>query len=88
VTESPYRCCLQAALRNYARFGQFVLDGGRIAGRPTVPEGWFEEWWVLGEGTFAAMNSAWPEAAGAQRSQARKGFLQLITDALDVGSRH
>jgi CubicO group peptidase (beta-lactamase class C family) len=35
-------CCLQAALRDYARFGQFVLDGGRIDGRSVVPDGWFE----------------------------------------------
>ena len=36
-------CCLQAALRDYARFGQFVLDGGRIDGRAVVPDGWFDE---------------------------------------------
>jgi len=36
-------CCLQAGLRDFARFGQFVLDGGRIDGRSIVPEGWFEE---------------------------------------------
>jgi CubicO group peptidase (beta-lactamase class C family) len=35
-------CCLQAALRDYARFGQFVLDGGRVDGRSIVPDGWFE----------------------------------------------
>lgn len=35
-------CCLQATLRDYARFGQFVLDGGRIDGEPVVPEEWFE----------------------------------------------
>ncbi|MCP3980959.1 MAG: serine hydrolase [bacterium] len=34
-------CCLQASLRDYARFGQFVLDGGRIDGRSIVPDGWF-----------------------------------------------
>ena len=35
-------CCLQAALRDYARYGQFVLDGGRVQGRSIVPDGWFE----------------------------------------------
>jgi len=35
-------CCLQASLRDFARFGQFVLDDGRIDGRRVVPEGWFE----------------------------------------------
>ena len=36
-------CCFQASLRDYARFGQFVLDGGRVDGRSVVPDGWFEE---------------------------------------------
>jgi CubicO group peptidase (beta-lactamase class C family) len=36
-------CCFQAAPRDYARFGQFVLDGGRIDGRSIVPDGWFED---------------------------------------------
>lgn len=36
-------CCLQATLRDYARFGQFVLDEGHINGESVVPEGWFEE---------------------------------------------
>jgi CubicO group peptidase (beta-lactamase class C family) len=36
-------CCLQAGLRDYARFGQLVLDDGRIDGRSIVPEGWFED---------------------------------------------
>jgi CubicO group peptidase (beta-lactamase class C family) len=35
-------CCLQAGLRDYARFGQFVMDGGRIDGRSITPDGWFE----------------------------------------------
>ena len=34
-------CCLQATLRDYARFGQFVLDSGLINGESIVPEGWF-----------------------------------------------
>ena len=36
-------CCLQAGLRDFARFGQLVLDDGRIDGRSIVPEGWFGE---------------------------------------------
>jgi CubicO group peptidase (beta-lactamase class C family) len=35
-------CCLQVALRDYARFGQFILDGARIDGRSIVPDGWLE----------------------------------------------
>lgn len=35
-------CCLQATLRDYARFAQFILDGARIDGEPIVPEGWLD----------------------------------------------
>jgi CubicO group peptidase (beta-lactamase class C family) len=35
-------CCLQMRLRDYARFGQFVLGGGQAGGRQVVPTGWFE----------------------------------------------
>ena len=35
-------CCIQASTRDYARLGQFVLDGARIDGRPIVADGWLE----------------------------------------------
>ena len=35
-------CCLQMKLRDFARFGQFVLEGGRIDGESIVPEDWFQ----------------------------------------------
>lgn len=35
-------CCLQMKLRDFARFGQFVLEGGRINGESIVPDDWFE----------------------------------------------
>ncbi|HEV8150222.1 MAG TPA: serine hydrolase, partial [Gemmatimonadales bacterium] len=35
-------CCLQASLRDFGRFGQLVLEGGKIDGRAIVPDGWFE----------------------------------------------
>jgi CubicO group peptidase (beta-lactamase class C family) len=35
-------CCISAALRDFARFGMFVLDHGKINGQDVVPEGWFE----------------------------------------------
>jgi CubicO group peptidase (beta-lactamase class C family) len=35
-------CCIQARTRDYARFGQFMLDGGRVEGRPILPEGWLQ----------------------------------------------
>lgn len=36
-------CCLQAATRDFARFGQLVLNGAQINGQPTLPEGWLQE---------------------------------------------
>lgn len=35
-------CCLQMTLRDFARFGQFVLEEGRINGKSIVPNGWFK----------------------------------------------
>jgi CubicO group peptidase (beta-lactamase class C family) len=36
-------CCLQAAARDYARFGLFILGGARADGHGTVPDGWLAE---------------------------------------------
>jgi CubicO group peptidase (beta-lactamase class C family) len=36
-------CCLAMTLRDCGRFGQFVLDGARIDGRPVVPDTWLTE---------------------------------------------
>lgn len=33
-------CCISASLRDYARFGRLIADGGRIAGRSILPEAW------------------------------------------------
>lgn len=35
-------CCLQMPLRDFARFGQFVLEDGIINGESVVPDGWFK----------------------------------------------
>ena len=61
-------CCLSITLADYARMGQFVLEGGKGA----VPEGWFAEatdsavdfgdtgfgygyqWWTYPQGTYGA----------------------------------
>ena len=34
-------CCMQMRLRDYGRFGLFVLGGGRANGQQVVPEGWY-----------------------------------------------
>ena len=38
-------CCIQAATRDFARFGQFILDGARAGagGQSIVPDGWLGE---------------------------------------------
>jgi CubicO group peptidase (beta-lactamase class C family) len=36
-------CCIQAAVRDYARIGQFILEGARVNGQPIVPDGWLQE---------------------------------------------
>ncbi|MEM0929731.1 MAG: serine hydrolase [Pseudomonadota bacterium] len=36
-------CCIQATTRDFARFGQFILDGGVINGEPILPDGWLDD---------------------------------------------
>ena len=36
-------CCIQAATRDFARFGLFILNGARVDGQSIVPEGWLEQ---------------------------------------------
>ena len=36
-------CCIQAATRDHARYGLFVLGGGMAGGQRVVPKGWFEQ---------------------------------------------
>jgi CubicO group peptidase (beta-lactamase class C family) len=33
-------CCIQALTRDFARFGQFMLDGAMAGGKAVLPEGW------------------------------------------------
>ncbi|MRD47972.1 serine hydrolase [Caenimonas koreensis DSM 17982] len=36
-------CCLQAAARDYARMGLFVLGGAKVNGQAIVPDGWLAD---------------------------------------------
>jgi len=36
-------CCIQAATRDFARFGLFVLANGNVGGKQVVPEDWFSQ---------------------------------------------
>ena len=33
-------CCIQASTRDFARFGQFMLEGAQIDGKPVLPQDW------------------------------------------------
>jgi CubicO group peptidase (beta-lactamase class C family) len=33
-------CCVSARLRDYARFGKFIADGGMIGGKSILPDDW------------------------------------------------
>lgn len=33
-------CCISITLRDYARLGQFMLDGGKVGGKDVLPDGW------------------------------------------------
>ena len=35
-------CCIQAATRDMARFGQFIMDGAVIGGEAVLADGWLE----------------------------------------------
>jgi CubicO group peptidase (beta-lactamase class C family) len=72
-------CCLQAGLRDYARFGQFILEDARIDGESILPEGWLAEATSMQADTGAPGGYGyqwWPLGDGA--FQARGIFGQLI----------
>jgi len=33
-------CCISMTLRDFARFGLFFMNGGRVGGEDVLPEGW------------------------------------------------
>ncbi len=36
-------CCIQAATRDFARFGHFILNGARVDGHSILPDGWLAD---------------------------------------------
>ncbi|MBL4832736.1 MAG: serine hydrolase [Pseudomonas sp.] len=36
-------CCIQAATRDYARFGLFIMGGGMAGGEQVLPDGWITQ---------------------------------------------
>jgi CubicO group peptidase (beta-lactamase class C family) len=51
-------CCLSMTLGDYARFGQFMLDGGIARGRQVLPTGW------IAQATSPQINGAPPPGYG------------------------
>lgn len=50
---------MNAVLRDYGRFGQMMLEGGRANGRQVVPEAWVSQSTVPGDGTEPASKDDW-----------------------------
>ena len=64
-------CCISMTLRDYARVGQFILDGGKAQGRQVVPSWWVAQattkeidngaggygyfWWIRENGSYEAV---------------------------------
>jgi CubicO group peptidase (beta-lactamase class C family) len=64
-------CCISMTLRDYARVGQFILDGGKAQGRQVVPSWWVAQattkeidngaagygyfWWMRENGSYEAV---------------------------------
>jgi CubicO group peptidase (beta-lactamase class C family) len=64
-------CCISMTLRDYARVGQFILDGGKAQGRQVVPAWWTAQattkqidngaggygyfWWIRDNGSYEAV---------------------------------
>jgi CubicO group peptidase (beta-lactamase class C family) len=62
-------CCVSAALRDYGRVGQFLLDGGRARGKQVLPPWWIEEATSkqadIGEPGFGYGYQWWTESNGS-----------------------
>ncbi|MNQ52511.1 6-aminohexanoate-dimer hydrolase [compost metagenome] len=64
-------CCISATLRDFARIGAFVMDGGKVGDERVVPDGWVEQatqkqvdngyngygyfWWMRPDGGYDAL---------------------------------
>ena len=38
--QEPGGCCISVSLHDYARFGEFIMGGGRVNGKDVLPRGW------------------------------------------------
>ena len=63
-------------LRDYGRFGQFILDGARVNGQPIVPDNW------LAEATRTQVSTG----AARARATAISGGRATMARSRDAGS--
>jgi CubicO group peptidase (beta-lactamase class C family) len=59
-------CCISMTLRDYARFGQFILDGGQAGGVSVLPPGWVAD--------ASARHVKFDELPGAPPGAADQGY--------------
>jgi CubicO group peptidase (beta-lactamase class C family) len=54
-------CCLSITLRDYARYGMFVAEGGRAGGADILPMDWLQDAWTpqLSEPSEYILGSGW-----------------------------
>lgn len=85
-------CCLSMTLRDYGRFGQFMLDDGLAGETRVLPEGWVKEaasdvtghrygyqWWLIDQDVYAA-NGIFGQLVAIDR---RTGSVAVILSAWD-----
>ncbi|MGM8932901.1 serine hydrolase domain-containing protein [Salinicola halophyticus] len=83
-----------ATLRDYARFGQFMLEGGKVDGEPLLPDGWMAEATrptTLADGETVGYGfmwwTAWTPPSRKDRAYAARGIhgqLVYINPAHDI----
>jgi CubicO group peptidase (beta-lactamase class C family) len=80
-------CCISLALRDYGRFGLFVLNDGKIDGVSILPDGWMEEATrshVPLKGNEAYGFQWWVRGAGVYEAQGIFGQLIHIDTKQDL----
>ncbi len=89
-------CCMQAASWDFARFGQFILNGAAVNGQSIVPDGWLAQATntrvSIGQGIFIDLNRKLVIASNANcaggatdrgASASREAFYRAVQKEVD-----